>query len=291
MTERRLDQFLGEPLGDATRGQSTGTAAAKARIAEAVHQAVCQVTGSDGFGHCALYASVGAAVMSAATGAEYVVNAGRLEVGTGARDPEDGDAETYLGMDPALSGYSGREFHAWILRRPPGMAVGTVFQADPGSVEVADLSMRHYRAMAEGIGLTWQREALPPWYWGPLASLREMRVNLYADAEMTAMLLREQPFGPVEVAAWLAVRLLARPYKRTALCLLSATCSPDDRERLSALAHARGVQNLAEAARPAPAALTPPSRATMSDTAEQPDIGELATADLDRADEPSQPLD
>ena len=76
----------------------------KARIAEAVHQAVCEVTGSDGFSHCALYASAGAMVASLATGNEYVVNACRLEVGTGTRDAVDGGAELYLGMDPALIG-------------------------------------------------------------------------------------------------------------------------------------------------------------------------------------------
>ena len=194
----------------ARRAERTAVAGRhKARIAEAVHAAVCEVTGSDGFGHCALYARVGAAVASVVTGEEYVVNAGRMQAGTGTPDPQDG-AELYLGMDPALSGYSGREFHAWILRRPPGAATGALLQADPDSIEVADLSMRHYRAMAEAIGLPWQREALPPWYWGPLTGLRDLRVNLSADAEMTTMLLREQPLGPVKTAVQLALRQLGR---------------------------------------------------------------------------------
>ncbi|MGH6876802.1 MAG: hypothetical protein ACREHV_05400 [Rhizomicrobium sp.] len=89
---------------------------AAARIAEAVHQAVCEVTGSDGFSHCALYARAGAMAASLATGVEYTINAGCLEVGTGTPDPEDPKTELYLGMDPALSGYSGREF----LRGPSG---------------------------------------------------------------------------------------------------------------------------------------------------------------------------
>ena len=43
---------------DERQQRSASTAAAgrhKARIAQAVHQAVCDVTASDGFGHCALY--------------------------------------------------------------------------------------------------------------------------------------------------------------------------------------------------------------------------------------------
>lgn len=188
----------------------------KARIAEAVHEAVCHVTGSDGFGHCALYARAGAVVASVITGTEYVVNAGRLEAGTGTPDPEDASTELYLGMDPALSGHSGREFHAWFIRRPPGTAQGVLLTADPDTVEVADLAVRHYRAMAEAIGLPWRREALPPWYWGSLAGLRDLRVNLSADAEMTAMLLREQPTGPVRAAIRLALERLGHLTTRAA---------------------------------------------------------------------------
>ena len=91
-----------------------------------------------------------------------------------------------------------------------------LFEADPRSVEVADLSMRHYQAMAEAIGLPWQRETLPPWYWGPHAGLRDLRVNLSADAEMTTMLIREQPFGPVKAAAVLALEILGQPPRRIA---------------------------------------------------------------------------
>jgi hypothetical protein len=182
----------------------------RARIAEAVHHAVCDVTGSDGFGHCALYARAGAVVASLATGREYVVNAGRLMAGTGTPDPEDAGAELHLGMDPALSGYSGREFHAWFIRRPSGAATGVLLSADPASVEVVDLSVRHYRPMAEAIGLPWQREELPPWYWGPLTGLRALRVTLSADAEMTTMLIREQPPGPVKTVVRLALEQLGR---------------------------------------------------------------------------------
>jgi hypothetical protein len=188
----------------------------KARIAEAVHHAVCEVTASDGFGHCALYARAGAAVASAVTGHQYVINAGRLEVGTGARDPEDSDAELYLGMDPALSGYNGIEFHAWCLRRPSSGTPGVLQASDPRSVEIADFSVRHYRAMAEAIGLPWQREDLPASYWGPLSGLRDLRVNLSADAKMTMMLIREQPAGPVKDTIRLALDLLHRGTRRVA---------------------------------------------------------------------------
>jgi hypothetical protein len=188
----------------------------RARIAEAVHLAVCEVTASDGFGHCALYARAGAVVASVATGSEYVINAGKLEVGTGALDPGDSDAELYLGMDPALSGYSGTEFHAWCLRRPSCGTPGVLQAVDPRSVEIADFSVRHYRAMSEAIGLPWQREELPASYWGPLSGLRDLRVNLSADAEMTMMLIRQQPAGPVKDAIRLALDLLHRGTGRVA---------------------------------------------------------------------------
>lgn len=49
-------------------------------IASAVHAAVCRVTESDGFGHCAVYAAVAARVMSRLTGRRYVVQSGLLSI-------------------------------------------------------------------------------------------------------------------------------------------------------------------------------------------------------------------
>lgn len=197
---------------------AAGMPPSHARIAEAVHRAVCNVTGGGGFGHCALYARAGALVASCAMGRKdaYVINAGRMSVFTGVTD--DDGAERHLMMDPAMAGQpgavawgvpgaQGSEFHAWFVRRPEDLQPGTL-QATPGDAEIIDLGMRHYPAMAEVVGLDWQREPLPRWYWGPFSGLAPLRVVLSADAEMTYRVIREQPLDPVFKVTDLAVQRL-----------------------------------------------------------------------------------
>lgn len=160
----------------------------QARIADAVHQAVCEVLGGDGFGKCAYYARPGALVAACMTGHEYAIQAGSMHVCTDDDDPGMG-----LGMVPAMSDYSGLEFHAWFMRVPPGIVAGEIITGEAAqNIEVADLGMRHYRRMAEAAGITWNRAQLPPYYWGSFSGLASLGVSLKADARMTKQIIDNQ---------------------------------------------------------------------------------------------------
>jgi hypothetical protein len=95
------------------------------------------------------------------------------------------------------------------VRGPEGLQHGTL-QRTPPDAEIIDLGMRHYPAMAVVVGVDWQREPLPPWYWGPFCGLAPLRVVLSADADMTMTLIREQPAAPVFEAARLALDRLGQ---------------------------------------------------------------------------------
>jgi hypothetical protein len=172
----------------------------RAAIARAVHHAVTQTTGTDGTGMCALYARAGALVVNAVLRQQvYVVNAGRLHVATGDRN---GGGMLYLEMDPAVTGYNGMEFHAWIVRRPAWAAPGQTIDGRAGRrVEVVDLAMRHFQAQAQAHGVPWRRAPLPAFYWGPMAGLSRLDVKLRADPKMTTMILEAQPHELVETTA------------------------------------------------------------------------------------------
>ena len=61
----------------ARQSHASGTTEiSRSRIAGAVHQAVCDVTGTDGYGHCALYAQAGAMAAHFITGEVYDLQAG-----------------------------------------------------------------------------------------------------------------------------------------------------------------------------------------------------------------------
>src|SRR5437763_388203 len=94
----------------------------KNRVAEAVHLAVCDWTGGDGFGHCILYAVAGAHLTSRLTGQKYFPVAGSLALYP---DPERQEGITF---DPkAGGGLLGGEFHAWIIGPlPPGFREGSM---------------------------------------------------------------------------------------------------------------------------------------------------------------------
>ena len=142
------------------------------RIAEAVHQAVCEFTGSDGFGLCMLYSVAGMGVPSAFNHRLYP-QAGTLGV---LIDPPDYwmvmDAE---GFEPSVGG----EFHCW-LGGP----------SSSGDVELIDFSARHYKRYCGGLidvtdfdvvspglyvrrdlpvethkPMTWNREDPPAYVW------------------------------------------------------------------------------------------------------------------------------
>jgi hypothetical protein len=99
------------------------------RIAEAVHDAVCDFSGRDGFGLCMLYAVAGAGLMGRVFGLTYHLQAGSMSV---LADPPDG----WVTMD--ASNFAAGEFHCW-LARPKGN----------DRVELIDFTARHYRNYCE----------------------------------------------------------------------------------------------------------------------------------------------
>jgi hypothetical protein len=106
----------------------------RAAVAEATHRAVCELSNSDGLGHCMLYAALGATVATVVLGKKYYPQAGCLYLYS---DPDDPDLA--FTMDPSL-GLMDAELHCWIACAGEGTL----------AAEIADLSARHYRRMVEG---------------------------------------------------------------------------------------------------------------------------------------------
>ena len=182
----------------------------RARTAEAVHQAVCDVTGGDGYGMCHLYARAGALVASVATGRPYMWQAGELLVGTGDANE---DGELHFQYKPAASGYNGLEFHCWITERPAGEP-GTVMTGGP-EVEYADFALRHVMRAIGLSGFPWRRERLPAYYWGSYAGLASLRVFPKADSQMMALIAsRDADADLIGETAALAVKRLGMPPSR-----------------------------------------------------------------------------
>jgi hypothetical protein len=161
----------------------------RAAVADAVHKAVSDLHATypdydqAGLGACALYAFAGAVVASVVTGGTYHPQAGKLIVRTGPKD-EDG-AYDALQMDPAVTGYNGMEFHAWFVR-DPGRGPGRQSVAW-AELELADLSFRHYPAMARAHGAEWNRGGWPAYFWDRASRVLDLGVTLAADARMQEM--------------------------------------------------------------------------------------------------------
>jgi hypothetical protein len=113
-------------------------------VAEAVHRTVCAETDSDGFGHCILYAIVGAFVARSVFGGEYWPQAGSMRL---QRDPADPDLWFTFGAGGDW--VYGDEFHAWFARAPKGAASYAPASYAPVA-ELADLSSRHFPRRVEG---------------------------------------------------------------------------------------------------------------------------------------------
>ena len=156
-------------------------AAVRGAIAEAVHRAVVEVAGGDGYGHCFLYAVAGWSLAREVLGGDYWLQAGskRLLVA-----PPDG----WLYLNATADGLVRGDYHCWFARAGPGGAVA----------ELVDLSSRHYRrwadsnrAVAPGAAapLRWSWPADPPpfvWQEGALSDW----LGLVAEAPLTAAFLR-----------------------------------------------------------------------------------------------------
>jgi hypothetical protein len=162
-------------------------------IAEAVHQAVAEFTGTGGYGHCYLYALTGWALAREVLGRDYRLQAGSLWLL--ARPP---DGWLYLNACPG--GLESGSFHCWFGR--PG--------ADGRAAELVDLAARHYRAWADKnerlgpsttVPVRWAWPAGPPDYvW--LTQTRSTWLALVADRDLTRRYAedvhaRAKDFAPV----------------------------------------------------------------------------------------------
>ncbi len=143
--QRRLDALAQR------RFVSTGLAA-KERMAEAVHAAVCAVTGCSGLGRCAHYAVAGSILATVVTGKRYIPQAGSLYLSADPADPT-----LYTGM-VAEDGIESDEFHCWCIGPvEEGRTSGPVTPDQ----EFVDFSARHFKALVEKLGIIEDRQRLP----------------------------------------------------------------------------------------------------------------------------------
>jgi hypothetical protein len=193
----------------AQRRVVTTSMAIKGRIAEAVHTAVCAVTGGSGLGRCAHYAVAGSVLATVVTGKRYIPLAGSLYLW---HDPADPTLCTAMVCE---DGIESSEFHCWCVGPvEEGRKAGTV-TADH---ELVDLSARHFKELVETIGMVegrvrlpdggfltactpsasrWQRPDPPKYIWSNQAGLPEW-VKYKADEAATETLFRELArFEPV----------------------------------------------------------------------------------------------
>jgi len=190
------------------RAVTTGLAV-KERMAEAVHAAVCAVTGGSGPGRCAHYAVAGAVLATVVTGKQYIPQAGSLYLSADPADPT-----LYTAM-VAEDGIESGEFHCWCVGPvEEGRKSGPVTPDQ----EFVDFSARHFKALVEKLGVVedrqrlrgggfltvfgpattrWRRPDPPKFIWSNLAGLPEW-VKYEADQAATETLFRElADFEPV----------------------------------------------------------------------------------------------
>lgn len=144
------------------------------QIADAVHHAVCDHSGSDGFGHCRLYAVAGWVLLQHLGYRNVVPQAGRLSL-----MPDPFDPTLWLEMDPGF-GLLG-EIHCWLVIPPTKPAPGQHEMS--GDVQVVDFAARHYRSYVERLPVIhpaddgsfpingWRHEEPPKYLWTAWATL------------------------------------------------------------------------------------------------------------------------
>lgn len=170
------------------RYQERGALLPKDQIAGVVHEAVCEFSGDDGFGHCAHYAVAGAKLLSVLTRKLYLPQAGDLSVF------DDGDFG--MMMDANEGGVRTGEFHSWITG-PFILGSGQPGGCKPmsGDTLIIDLSSRHFRKWAEtrpvfadGRKIEWRLPDPPEYIWSEIRNTPPwFRVS--ANAEATNHLL------------------------------------------------------------------------------------------------------
>lgn len=126
----------------------------KEQIAEAVHRAVCQYTGSDGFGFCRWYAICGWLLLLDLGYKNVVLQAGRLSL-----QPDPDEPTQWIEMDPS-HGVLG-ELHCWLVLPDQNMSAGR--QPLGRNVQVIDFAARQYRNYVERLSMI---DGEPPqWRW------------------------------------------------------------------------------------------------------------------------------
>lgn len=168
----------------------------RAQIADAIDRAVRDVTGTDGVGHCAIYALAGAVVANIVTGDEYLPQAGKLVVAASTGTDDGGDYTDYMEMDPVAGRADGHnrdgqnsEFHAWAVRVPRRARQGELYVLGDDDV-LMDLSFHHMPLWAQRFREDWwQRSDWPPYFWGTVRELRALDVQLQTDEQTTAEML------------------------------------------------------------------------------------------------------
>jgi hypothetical protein len=123
-----------------------------AALADAVHAAVCEFTGTDGYGACMLYAVAGWSPLVALDSEAWHLQAGTARI---LAEPPDG----WLEMNGQLPGAIERgEFHCWLAQASPRP------QARPAAL--VDLSSRHFQRMCQEMPLA-DESARIPWTQPP----------------------------------------------------------------------------------------------------------------------------
>jgi len=102
------------------------------RISEAVHRAVCEFTGTDGFGHCLCYAVCGSVVASTMLEKLYLPQAGTVCIFA--------DPPNAVAMQATDNGLERGEFHCWF-----GLPESRNHGRGKRLAEFVDLTSRHYK--------------------------------------------------------------------------------------------------------------------------------------------------
>jgi hypothetical protein len=178
------------------------------RIAEVVHEAICQCTGEDGMGCCAHYAMAGAALISQLTRKQYIAQCGLLLLCC--------DGDKAVKIDAKLGGLRSGEFHSWIVG--PTNSVPEGKQAMPAEMYIIDFTARHYKRYVEELGMVVEAEkdavvvraswkiAEPPLYiWAMYKDLPSwLRVSgeQRSTVQMFANMAKFQPARELAIKLW-----------------------------------------------------------------------------------------
>lgn len=197
--------------------------AKRERVAEAVHRAVCEVFGGDGFGRCLPYAFAGAMLLHEDG---FSLQAGSITI---VADPDTNhpDGLGAVKMECRGDGFGRGEYHCWVGR----------LRKD-GIVELVDFASRHYRTYVENMmtvtdattvvphaaavyqidhreRIQWTREDPPSFYWIKSNNPDRVPMAMFEPCEVTLraiyqVMYADPIFGELARAAGRQYGLLQR---------------------------------------------------------------------------------